>query len=57
MTGQSGYRDAVLLFLDCNSCLQAARMAAIRLGLPMMFITPCEVIGENMQRHLSGDIP
>lgn len=38
MTGQSGYRDAILRFWRLSG-LQAARMAAIRRGLPTMFIT------------------
>ena len=33
-----------------------ARIAAISGWMPMMFITPGQIVGEHVQRHLGGDL-
>ena len=56
VTGESGYRDAVLRFWThfrpsggADGCDQARFADDVHHS--------CEVIGENMQRHLGGDVP
>ena len=56
MTGQSGYRDAVLRFWTqfgpsggADGCNQTRFADDVH--------HPRKIIGENMQRHLGGDVP